>query len=89
MIQYETIYLQIGSTEREIEVEFIYQKGTDTRLNGNTYFKNDGEQEQFDIVSLFDVKTKTVIASDSDKSNFIALVEDEILEMIEEARRQI
>ena len=89
MFQYETIYLQIGSTEREVEVQFTYQPGTEPRLTGNPDFQHDGEPEQFCIVSLFDVKAKTVIASDCDKSNFIALVEDEILEMIKEARSQI
>ena len=89
MIQYETICLQIGSTEREVEVQFTYQPGTEPRLTGNPDHQHDGEPGQFDIVSLFDVETKTVIASDSDKSNFIALVEDEILEMIKEARSQI
>ena len=89
MIQYETIYLQIGSTEREIEVQFTYQPEVKPCLTGNPDHQHDGEPEQFDIVSLFDIKTKTVIASDSDRSNFIALVEDEILEMIKEARSQI
>ena len=89
MIQYETIYLQIGSTEREVEVQFTYQPGIDPCLTGNPDLQCEGEPEQFEIVSLFDVKTKTFIASDSDKSNFIALVEDEILEMIKEARSQI
>ena len=89
MIQYETIYLQIGSTEREIEVQFTYQPEVEPRLTGNPDLQCEGEPEQFEIVSLFDVKTKTVIASDSDKSNLIALVEDEILEMIKEARSQI
>ena len=89
MMQYETIYLQIGSNEREIEVQFTYKSEVKPCLTGNPDFQHDGEPEQFDIVSLFDVETKTVIASDSDKSNFIALVEDEIKELIKEARSQI
>ena len=89
MIQYETIYLQIGSTEREVEVQFTYQPEVKPRLTGNPDYQHDGEPEQFDIVSLLDVKTKTFIASDCDKYNFIALVEDEIKELIKEARSQV
>lgn len=82
--RYDTIFLQLGNKEFEVEVRYTYEPAERGCITGSHDTAVEPQDDQWEIIDLTDAKTGKPIVHEDDQGHLIDMLQGQIIEKLKE-----